>query len=484
MDSTLPTSSLSGSDMSLQFGWRLLVGVLSYGALLLSLVQGLDFAIYFFLVPLLLVAKLCRKPWHYVALVVGASLTSGVVLFPWVWDYDPAYMPLLGVALAVFFSVLFGAGLLLGKRITWLAPELITPLVWLAMMVFFSFWPAGNFWLDIALFQPLSAPLISYIGSVGITFLIVLNNAIWAQLLVARNRWRQFIAILLLSILLGCWAFSVAAPSSSNTHRVALVQGNFSLDWEWRQLSANGLIANTYEQLSRRAIGQNVDLVVWPEYALPVDLVQHNPTLLRRLKGLSMELEAPVLLGAIVLDGDSENHFDSALMFDRGALAGRYDSKYPAFFNQFTNPGRGELGLLQPVESKLKIGTIICFEETNSGLFLDYISLGASLFVSLANNQDLGLGRQLAARYGQLRAAEMGRFLVRASNDGATQVVDAQGRVTQSLSMDEAGVLIADIALLEDDTWYSRFGYLGVVLLVFTTLLISFACHKRGLGQY
>ena len=117
-------------------------------------------------------------------------------------------------------------------------------------------------------------------------------------------------------------------------------------------------------------------------------------------------------------------------------------------------------------------------------MFLDYISLGASLFVSLANNQDLGLGRQLAARYGQLRAAEMGRFLVRASNDGATQVVDAQGRVTQSLSMDEAGVLIADIALLEDDTWYSRFGYLGVVLLVFTTLLISFACHKRGLGQY
>ena len=482
METILRRRALSTSALGWTYERRLPLGLLAYSSLLLSLVNGLEVAIYFFLTPLLAVTSVCRKPWHWFLLIAGASLVTCLILFSWVWEYDPAYMPLVGIALLVFFTVLLGSHWVIQDRTSWIMPELLTPVVWLSMMVFFSPTSAGSFWLDIALFQPLSMPLISYVGSVGVTFLIILNNAVWAQLLVAPSRGRQLAAPLVLSTLLGCWVYSVTIPPALNTHRVALVQGNFSLDWQWRQLSANGLIINTYEQLSRRVMGQNVDLVVWPEYALPVDVVQHNPSLMRRLKALSVELQVPVMLGATVLDGESDDHFDSALMFEHGELAGRYDSQYPAFFNQFTTPGRGALSLLQPAESQLKIGTIICFEETNSGLFLDYVSLGASVFVSLANNQDLGLGRQLAARYGQLRAAEMGRFLVRASNDGVTQVVDAWGRVARSLPLDEAGVLIAEIALMRDRTWYSRFGYLGVCLLIFATLLISYG-WKRGCGS-
>ncbi|GGZ96132.1 apolipoprotein N-acyltransferase [Arenicella chitinivorans] len=458
--------------------WRLLVGLMAYGVLVLSLVSGVDVAVYFFLVPILTISGACRQHWQRLTLVVGVSIISSLIVFPWVWAYDSAYMWLVGAALLVLFSVVIVVPEILQHRIGWIMPELSTPVLWLSMMALFSRLPAGDFWLDIALFQPLCVPLITYIGSVGITFLMVLNNAAWAQLLLMPCVGRALVAISVSLLLLGCWAYSSSLPTVATTHRIALVQGNFSLDWTWRQLSANGLIANTYEQLSRRTIGQSVDLVVWPEYALPVDVIQHNPSLLQRLKKLSTELQMPVMLGAIVLDGKSDHHFDSALLFDGGELTGRYDSKYPAFFNQFTNPGQATLSLLHTTEPPLKIGTIICFEETHTGLFREYTSLGASLFVSLANNQDLGLGRQLAARYGQLRAAEMGRFLVRASNDGVTQVVDPWGRVTQSLPVDESGVLLADIALLEYRTWYSRFQYVGVSLMVLAMVLVSFGWQQ------
>jgi apolipoprotein N-acyltransferase len=81
----------------------------------------------------------------------------------------------------------------------------------------------------------------------------------------------------------------------------------------------------------------------------------------------------------------------------------------------------------------------------------------------------------------RMRALEHGRWLLRATNNGVTAVVDARGRVRARLPQFQAGVLQADWTVMHGVTPYTRYGYLPVVSAALVLAGLAFWIRRRGL---
>jgi apolipoprotein N-acyltransferase len=78
-----------------------------------------------------------------------------------------------------------------------------------------------------------------------------------------------------------------------------------------------------------------------------------------------------------------------------------------------------------------------------------------------------------------MRAAENARWLLRATNDGITSVIDPGGRVVASLPSFQQGVLSARFDYLSETTWFTRFGEWFWWLSLAATAGLWFAARKH-----
>ncbi|NJN52356.1 MAG: hypothetical protein HC809_11960 [Gammaproteobacteria bacterium] len=79
-----------------------------------------------------------------------------------------------------------------------------------------------------------------------------------------------------------------------------------------------------------------------------------------------------------------------------------------------------------------------------------------------------------------MRALENGRWLLRATNNGVTAIVDPAGRVTARLPQFEAGVLTGTFEPMRGLTPYTRFGDLPTLVLLLLVGLVSFTPLSRS----
>jgi apolipoprotein N-acyltransferase len=128
------------------------------------------------------------------------------------------------------------------------------------------------------------------------------------------------------------------------------------------------------------------------------------------------------------------------------------------FADGFT-PGDGPHTLNLP--GGVRVAPLICYEDLMPELSRGFVKTGkTNILVNLTN--DAWYGRTVApwqhARLSQWRAIETRRSLVRVTNTGVTAVINPKGEMTQSLPLFTAAVLRADVALLDGETLYVRFG--------------------------
>ena len=68
----------------------------------------------------------------------------------------------------------------------------------------------------------------------------------------------------------------------------------------------------------------------------------------------------------------------------------------------------------------------------------------------------------------RMRAIEQGRYLVRSANTGISGIVDPYGRIIGRAALFEEAVLVSEVRLLTDVTFYGRIGdvpaYLGLLV--------------------
>jgi apolipoprotein N-acyltransferase len=462
-----------------------------------------------FLISLFWITTVTVAGWVALSLVVGIypalwALFSGIVLRP-LGESGHLSQAWLGSLRNLLVSILAAAG--------WVGFE------WLRGTLF-----TGFGWNQLGVSLRDNIPLIQIAGitgTAGLSFLCVLSGSITA-ITVARLRKEivigkpkphlDFFAVVFLIILLFSHGFrQLTAPAEETTTlRVAGVQGNIPVDDYWDSKS-DGKIMGEYIRLSRLALAAHPDLLVWPEASTPHPLLLDEITF-NQVKDLASGTHADFLIGSVHYEQNPRGDYNSAILLTGHADSAQiYNKVHLVPFGEFVpfrksfpllawierkevpydfDPGNGP-ALLELSVKPLKLGPLICFEDTLGDLTRRSAALGAQILTVLTN--DGWFGHSVATRQhlanAQLRTVENGLPMLRVADTGISSVIDRFGRVKQTLHAPDGntfiqGILQAEIPvpLHPKSTFYARHGNffaLGCLGLTLLCAIIFFVLRYR-----
>jgi apolipoprotein N-acyltransferase len=134
----------------------------------------------------------------------------------------------------------------------------------------------------------------------------------------------------------------------------------------------------------------------------------------------------------------------------------------------------GQDVVMLPFEGGRRLSTAICYEVVYPALIRDGVRQGSELLTTITN--DAWFGRSSAAwqhfDMASMRAIEQGRYLVRAANTGVSGIVDPYGRAVAKTGLFEDRVVVGQVRLIGERTWYARLGDVVAWASVAVTLLV------------
>jgi apolipoprotein N-acyltransferase len=289
------------------------------------------------------------------------------------------------------------------------------------------------------------------------------------------------------------WTQPAGAPI-----KVRLVQGNVPQD---EKFGADALARSheTYLRLLDRPGG--FDLAALPESVYPVPLGRLPQDVVRDLLEVVSARRAALVFG-IFIEEPGSLWFNSAVAIapDRDG-AQRYSKRHLVPFGEFIPPGfRWFVDLMTipigdqqrgarhqpPFElAGQRIAVNICYEDLFGAEIVDAWhdpQRAPTILLNLSNlawfGDTIALPQHL--QISRLRALETGRPMLRATNTGATAIIDARGRVTAQLPFATEGVLDGEVQGHTGDTPYVRYGDAPALAAVAALLLAAAAFGLRA----
>lgn len=425
----------------------------------------------------------------------GAAMFGIGVSWVYVSLHDYGFMPaplaVTLVALFVGFLALFPA--IVGALQARFAPSplrliVLLPALWVLAEWVRSWLLTGFPWLTLG-YSQIDAPLAGlapYLGVFGVSAGVAFSAGLLAAAVLAPRRAAHYGAVIAALWLLAWgvgqvdWVRPVDGPL-----RVALVQGNIPLDIKW-QPEARQAIIDLYTRLSDEQ--RNVDLVVWPETAVPGYLDALGPQFLRSLD--VGRTPRDVIFGVIERRDHAEHErvYNSVAAVGPGA-SGVYRKQHLVPFGEYL-PLRRWLGWLldylhipmsdfsswsgpqRPIEAAgQRIGVSICYEDA----FANEVTRALPKATLLVNvSEDAWFGDSFAPyqhlQIAQMRARESARPLLSATNTGITAAIAPDGHIVAVAPLFQRHVLVAKVQPMTGTTPYVRMGDTTIVLLMFAAV--------------
>ncbi|NQD93100.1 apolipoprotein N-acyltransferase [Pseudomonas sp. CrR25] len=421
-------------------------------------------------------------------------------------DYGAASPPL-----AAFLTLGFVAGLgLFFALAAWLwarwlrrveaplADALAFAALWLAQEAFRGWFLTGFPWLY-AGYSQLDGPLAG-LAPVGGVWLLSFALALTAALLVnlAQLRARKAFLVTGAILLLAPWLAGVALKDRAWTTaagqplKVAAVQGNVAQSLKWDPAQLNAQLA-LYRDLSFAAAPS--DLIVWPETAVPV-LKDQAAGYLGLMDRFASERQAALITGVPIRQANERGelrYYNAVSVVGQGSGDYLKQKLVPfgeyvplqevlrgliAFFDlPMSDFARGDAA--QPLlEAKgYRIATYICYEVVYPE-FAAELAAHSELLLTVSNDAWFGssIGPLQHLQMAQMRALEAGRWMIRATNNGMTVLIDPLGRISAQLPQFERGVLHGEVQPMQGLTPYLRWRawpLIGLCLLLFAWALLA-----------
>jgi apolipoprotein N-acyltransferase len=310
---------------------------------------------------------------------------------------------------------------------------------------------------------------------------------------------------------IGVPALLLAAPAAigvpdftrpTGTLAVTLLQGNIPQEEKF----ASEHQAEALEWHLRELVAARSDLVIAPETSIPFLPQQMPEGLWERLQGHFQDGATAALIG-VPLGDMQAGYTNSAVGFAPGQGPYRYDKQHlvpfgefiPFAFKWFTRMmdiplGDFERGPLVAPSFGVRgerVAPNICYEDLFGEELAARFADAASAPTMLANLSNIGwFGDTIAIpqhlQISRLRALELQRPMLRATNTGATVVIDHRGRVSAQLEPHTRGVLQAQVQGREGLTpfarWAALLGLWPPALLAALVLGVRVWRGRRGPG--
>lgn len=341
---------------------------------------------------------------------------------------------------------------------------------WVALEMIVSRLFTGMPWNLLGVSQYQLLPLIqvaTFTGVYGVSFLVVwvslslLSAAlqvIWRPTM--RSVWvaELLVPLLALAVLFnhGMRQLRDDAPRSRRL-RLALVQPSIPQTLIWDSTQDNARFRELL-QLSEQALTNEVDVLIWPEAAVPSLLRYHQETY-DAVMALARRHKVWMIIGADDAErrpnprpgAEADFYNSSFLISPEGLLENRYRKRNLVIFGEyvpltrwlpflawFTPVQGGFTPGDRPVQFRLpnlgvQTAVLICFEDIFPNLVRESVEPETDFLVNLTNNGWFG---ESAAQWQHaaaaiFRAVENGRPLLRSANNGLTCWVDERGRLRQ-----------------------------------------------------
>ena len=336
-------------------------------------------------------------------------------------------------------------------------------------------WGAGGY----AHVDGLLAVLARYVGVYGIGFaaaalaaLLALSHHIdWRS----RRTWAAGAAVVLVGVGLGAWRncdLGACARPRMAPMSVALLQGNIPQSEKF--IPGVG-IANALDWYGQQLQTSNAPLVVAPETALPLLPRQMPEGYWTALEQRFASGKQAVLLGTPLGDMDS-GYTNSVIGLAPGLVRPyRYDKHHLVPFGEFVPPlfkwfvrmmniplgdfARGAVGQPSFAWQGQRLAPNICYEDLFGEELAARFANAATAPTALVNVSNIAwFGDSVAIdqhlQISRMRALEFERPMLRATNTGATVIIDARGQVTHLLPRLTRGMLLGEF---EGQTHFTPF---------------------------
>ncbi len=272
---------------------------------------------------------------------------------------------------------------------------------------------------------------------------------------------------------------------------VSMIQGNIAQKDKWKR-SHRQLTLDRYHDLTLAQ--RDVDLIVWPETALP-DYWYRVVPYVQQLKDEMKARDTDLLLG-IFVKNDDKRLLNSVLSVNGGLYSKRHlvplGEYIPLrflieFFNKFVKIPMSDIASGDENQPLLTVRDIplavsICFEEAFSRDVIKDLP-EAKILLNVSNDawfEDSIEPHQHHA-IARMRALETGRYMIRSTNTGITSFIGPHGEVIKQLPQFEVAVLNADIQPMSGATPFVRWG--DWMIIVLCTVLLSGFAIKRYIDE-
>ena len=332
----------------------------------------------------------------------------------------------------------------------------------------------------------------SMIGHFGIGFLIAFVNAAVAQAVLSiapgifirprvNPKWFASMAakaalasyvVALLVFIWGALVMRLGDEPEGPTIKAAAVQAALS-DIEGTSVERADTAFETYATLSR-TLPDDIDLIVWPETAIPVAL-NLDEEYAERIGDLAVEKSTWIITGAYKIiggkvyntlfvfspEGEMTDSYSKYILVPFGENV-PWSDRFP-WLRKFAlrsvdfSPGEGPKVLRI---GDYEAGPLICFEAIFPHAVRANTELGAD-FIVIGTSDAWAEGSYEIEQHSvtaPLRAAESRRYIVRAASWGRSQIIAPDGEVLSDVPVGEAGVAWDEIRPIKELSTYHRFG--------------------------
>jgi apolipoprotein N-acyltransferase len=253
--------------------------------------------------------------------------------------------------------------------------------------------------------------------------------------------------------------------------RAVMVQGAIGQDEKWLEAALEPT-RQLYLELTRPHWG--ADLVIWPEAAIPA-LLHDEMDFIELLDEEARAAGSELLLGILERDFESGQYYN--VLVSLGGNPEIYRKRQlvpfgeyfpvPAFVRRWMRlmnlpytdfaPGRADPPPMTLAGTR--VAPTICYEDAFGNQQRVFFP-AAELLINVSNDAWFGDTRapHQHLQIARLRAMETGRWMLRATNNGVTAVIDPRGRVVEQSRQFVAAVVQAEVTPMRGMTPWLRYG--------------------------
>ena len=471
----------------------------------------LGFLAWFGLVPLIHIllnsSTINSMKWSFISGVIVNVITvywfglnSGAELIPAIISMVAAIIYLSA------FWILFGFLCCSYHKMTGYGISIV-PFLWVSIEYLRSFGPLSFPWINLALTQTFSLPLIQIAdvtGSMGISFWIVVLNIIIYIAIISNSSKKLILStgalLLLVIFLLGFFRIShIHNINAENKINVSIVQPNIDPNLKWEQ-NFRDKIFNTMDSLHNEAIVLNPDFILWPEAALPTYLrinYSKRRSILQKVKKSNI----PLLTGTpdrVKREDNQINYYNAAMFIKPDGSTKMYykihlvpfaeSIPFSNYFSSLKKLNFGQANFTAGSEYTLfnvdnvSFANLICYESSIPKITRKFINLGAKFITIETNDSWCGHSSGVYQHFqiAKMRAVENRTPIARSANTGISALVLPTGKVNKRIDYNKQGIMLASIPIKNISSFYTKYGdWFALICILISVIALGLGWFQK-----